>query len=120
MSDLDEINAATADFVAKLNAKNASGVADHYCDDGSVLPPGAPPMVGREAVQGFWKSMIDTGLCDVVITPTEIEVFGDHAIDRGTLAGKLGDQQVVGKYVVWWKRAEASWKLYNDIFNFDA
>ena len=120
MSDLEKLHAATAGFVAKLNAKDAAGVTDHYCDDGSVLPPGAPHVTGREAVQGFWKTMMDMGLGDVGITPVEIEVLGDHAIDRGTVTGRLGDQQVVGKYIVWWKRTEAGWKFYNDIFNFDA
>lgn len=120
MSDLDEIRSAVTSITNAINAKDAAGAAGHYDNDGSVLPPGAPQMVGREAIQNYWQTAADMGLTDVVITSVDIEIFGDQAIERGVLSGKLGDQALAGKYIVWWKKSGDGWKLYHDIWNFDA
>ena len=64
MNDLQDIQTAAADMAAAINARDSGAVANFYCDDASVLPPGAPIIPGREAIRGFWQSMIDMGLGD--------------------------------------------------------
>lgn len=119
MGEHGKIQAANEAMAGMINAKDSASTAGCYTSDGIILPPGAPPIQGSEAHKAFWQNMIEAGLTDVEITSNEIGLFGDQAIDRGTLTGKLGDQAAVGKYIVWWKKTADGWKIYNDIFNFD-
>ena len=120
MSAMDEIRAASRGIGEKVNAKDAGAAADYYTDDGKAQPSGSPEVSGKAAVRAFWQSMIDAGMSDTAINPVEIEILGSHAIDRGTFTAKLGDQDLAGKYMIWWKQTDAGWRAYNDIFNFDA
>lgn len=118
---------ATIKMLAEsLNDGDSAGVAAHYTDDASLLPPEAAKIDGREGIQGYWQGRIDAGVRDVALITKEIDNFGDVANEVGTISVTApsedgGRVQLAGKYVAVWKRGgDGAWRLHRDIWNFDA
>ena len=96
-----------------------------WADDGVQLPPGSPPVVGKEAIDARDRSDLEVNdYSEFVITNKEVEVNGDLAFARGdfkvTVAPKSGGDPVdfEGKYMtIFRQQADGSWKIYRDIFN---
>lgn len=119
MSILDTIRSLDTAMAADLNARDGSAAAARYTDGGAVLPPGAPFLEGSGAIAAAWQGAVDQGLTDIEIEPVEAEEFGEDAIARGVVRGRLGDIVLRGKYMVWWKKDGGDWKMHRDIWNFD-
>ena len=120
MSDIDEIKALDSGVANAINAGDAAAVAAHYTDDAAIHPPGAGRMDGKEAIQVYWQAGIDAGLSEVSIVASSVDVTGDGSVSVGTLSGKMGDAALTGKYIVIGKKTAGGWKIYHDIWNFDA
>ena len=120
MSDLEQIKALDSGVADGINAGNAEAVASNYSEDAAIHPPGATRIDGKVAIQGYWQAGIDAGLSNVSIVATSVDINGDTSVSVGTLSGKMGDADLTGKYVVIGKRTEDGWKIYQDIWNFDA
>ncbi len=120
MSDTDDIKALDAAIAGGINAGDAGAVAACYTDDAALMPPGAPTMAGIDAVTAYWAGAIEAGLTDVTITPSSVDVQGESSITIGTVAGKMGDAALTGKYILTCRRTAAGWKVTRDIWNFDA
>ena len=108
-----------------IKAKDATGIAALYAEDGAVMPPNAPIGKGRTGIQQTWASMMQTPGFDLAIVPEQIIVSssGDMALDRGTyrlaIAPNGTAQTDTGKYVVVWRKIGGEWKAAADIFNSD-
>ena len=108
-----------------VKAKDASGIAEMYAEDGAVMPPNAPIGKGRAAIQRTWASMMRTPGFALTFAPEQIVVSasGDMALDRGTynltIAPDGTTQTDTGKYVVVWRKIGGEWKAAADIFNSD-
>jgi uncharacterized protein (TIGR02246 family) len=106
-----------------VKAKDASGIAALYAEDGAVMPPNAPIGKGRAAIQQAWASMMRTPGFDLTFNPEQIVISssGDMALDRGTynltVAPAGTTQTDTGKYVVVWRKIGGDWKAAADIFN---
>ena len=106
-----------------VKAKDASGIAALYAEDGAVMPPNAPIGKGRAAIQQAWASMMRTPGFDLTFNPEQIVISssGDMALDRGTYNLKVAPagttQTDTGKYVVVWRKIGGDWKAAADIFN---
>jgi uncharacterized protein (TIGR02246 family) len=106
-----------------IKAKDASGIAALYAEDGAVMPPNAPIGKGRAAIQQAWASMMRTPGFDLTFNPEQIVISssGDMALDRGTynltVAPAGTTQTDTGKYVVVWRKIGGDWKAAADIFN---
>ena len=120
MSDIDTVRALDAAIIEGINAKDASMATSPYADDGSIMPPGAPTMSGKDAIQGYWQAAIDGGLSNVVAKITAAQVSGDIAVTTGTLEGAMGGNALSGKYTLYLRKGSDGWKVQNDIWNFDA
>jgi ketosteroid isomerase-like protein len=66
----------------------------------------------------YWQAGIDAGLGEISIVASS--VTGDSSVTVGTLSGKMGDAALTGKYIVIGKKTAGGWKIYHDIWNFDA
>ena len=119
MSDIDSVKALDAAIIAGINAKSADQATAPYADDGAIMPPGAPTMSGPDAIKGYWQAAIDGGLGNVVATITDAQVSGDIAVTMGTLTASMGDQALSGKYILYFRKGDAGWKVQRDIWNFD-
>jgi uncharacterized protein (TIGR02246 family) len=109
-------------FSEAFNKGDSVAVAAHYTDDAVLMPPGAPLMKGREAIQSFWKKGAEQ-LEGLRLTTLDVKPLGnDGAREIGTWAAKTkaaSPQEMTGKYVVIWQKVGADWKLATDIWNSD-
>jgi len=118
------IEANLKTFVAAFNKGDAATVAALYALDAKLLPPNGPIVEGRANIQTFWAAGITAGLKLWSLTPTDVTVAGNLAIETGkyvTTVPAAGDTTVSdeGKYVVVWRREGRGWKIIRDVFNSD-
>lgn len=88
-ADLAAIRATDSAFASAAGSGDAAGVAANYLPDAHLMPPNAPSMQGREAVQKFWSGLLDAYQVKFRVTADEVEGRGDLAYARGhyTLEG---------------------------------
>ena len=107
------------------NAGDADGVAALYAEDGVVLAPGAPAVVGRAAIRDFIASKSATykaaGLTSTGDEVTDVGVAGDMAWITGTFSVTDASRATVhkGKYVAIYRRANGKWAIIRDTWNSD-
>ena len=114
-----QIDSTNAAFVTALRHGDSAGMAAVYTEDGQILPPGAPVMSGKAAIQAFWQGALDMGVADGALETLELDVHGDTAAEVGQGVLKTKDGQVIdtAKYIVLWKRENEIWKWHRDIYN---
>jgi len=112
------VESTAKDFGAALTAKDEGRIGAMYAKDAIAFPPNSDMMKGREAIQAFWKGLMDAGMT-AQLEVLETESDGNLGVEVGKFNilgadGKMVDQ---GKYVVVWKKEDGAWKLYRDIWN---
>jgi uncharacterized protein (TIGR02246 family) len=118
------IEEACAKYSEAIRAGNVAGIVDVYTDDATILPPGGEIVKGRQAIGEFYKQLLQMGMKDIVFTTIEVGGSGDVAYEIGTTKVRIQPEGLEAiadstKYLVIWKRqADATWKVYVDIFNF--
>ena len=114
-----EIQSANAQFTAAFAAHDAQAVAALYTEDAKLLPPNTDFVVGRAAIQTFWQGAMDAGVAAVALTVEEALGTDSLAVEVGRfrLSSAAGDTIDEGKYMVWWKRTSAGWRLHRDTWN---
>ena len=112
------IEAANANFMAAYRANDARAVAECYTDDAQLLPANSEPITGKEAIEGFWRTVMGMGIAGARLDTVEVESQGDLAVEIGryALTGADGGTLDNGKYVVIWHRVAHEWKLHRDIW----
>lgn len=108
------------EWTAAFNKGDAAAVAAMYAADAYVLPPGHDIVKGRAAIEAFWKQAA-TQVADAKLATLDVLPLGPRAareIGTVTLVTKTQPaQQIVGKYVVLWRRIGGKWLLATDIWN---
>lgn len=109
------------DFITVFQEGDATRLEDFYCSDGQLLPPGAPAIVGKEQILGFWQTLMNAGINKFDLQTTEAEKFGNKVIEQGTYTIFAGNNLIVdqGKYMVIWKKEDGRLKISRDITNSD-
>jgi uncharacterized protein (TIGR02246 family) len=111
------IDAGNRKFEEAVAKGDAAAIARLYATDAEILPPGAPPMKGREAIEkGFgplvsqWKK--------ITLKTREVHPMGNLALEVSswTLEDASG-KGPEGKALVLWKKNGSTWQLYRDIWN---
>lgn len=105
--------------------KDVDRIVSYWTEDAIVLPPGSPPVVGKQAIRDFVSKAFQTPgfsiswkATDVVVAPS-----GDMAYtivtNRVSVTGPDGKPVVTnGKgATVWRKGQDGSWKCAVDIWN---
>lgn len=119
-----EIESANKQFAQALNKGDAAMIAQMYTEDAVVMPPEAEMIAGREAVQNYWRRVIEAGLKNLLLRSIRVDEYGADAareIGRfGVEAPGPRDQTgtVEGKYVVVWRKSGGLWLHDSDIWNF--
>ena len=107
-------------WTAAFNSGDGAAVAAMYAEDAYVLPPGADIVKGRVAIEAFWKQAVQQ-LGDAKLMTIDVLPLGPSAareIGMVTLKTKAQPpQEIVGKYVVVWRKIGRAWKLATDIWN---
>jgi ketosteroid isomerase-like protein len=88
------------------------------------MPPNAPPLEGRTAIQESAAGLLGAG-ANLRFETAEVKVAasGDMAITRGryfltleTPGGLIEDE---GSYLEVWEKVDGEWKITTDIYNTD-
>jgi uncharacterized protein (TIGR02246 family) len=109
-------------WAAAFNKGDAAAVAAMYVEDAYVLPPGHVMIKGRAAIESFWKQAAQH-LGNAKLVALDVAPLGPRAareIGTVTLETKAQPpQQIVGKFVVVWRKLGDRWLLATDIWNSD-
>jgi uncharacterized protein (TIGR02246 family) len=109
-------------WTAAFNKGDAATVAALYTEDAYVLPPGSAMVKGRAGIEAFWRQAAQQ-MTDAKLTTVDVLPLGRSAArEIGTVTLKTKSQppqEVVGKYVVVWRKVGRDWKLATDICNTD-
>ena len=116
----DAIMALEREWSDRFQAKDVDWIVDHHWGDSRQFPPGAPAVVGIEAIRTAWQTMADTEGLTLEWEPTFAKMSGDIAYDvgRGVLTTPDGKAQPV-KYLVVWEQRDGQWKIAVDMFSPD-
>lgn len=116
------IEKAYKTFSEAFLKRDASLAASAYDEHAIVFPPDSKPIQGKQAIESFWKGMIDSGVREAHLTTVELSGGGDYVHVRGTGVlkvqpqdGKPSERKI--KYVVIWKHTANGWKIDWDIWN---
>lgn len=117
-----DIEAANAVFASAAERGDSAALAELYADDAWVMPAASEKIVGREAIQKFWRGALGSGIAQISLKTIELYGGGrDHCTEVGRyeLRAKTGKVLDVGKYIVIWHREHGHWKLLRDMFSTD-
>jgi ketosteroid isomerase-like protein len=107
----------------------ASGATDSlasmFAQNAWQMPPNNPPLVGRDAIKGFWQQAMGWGKWSFSLQAEDVETSGSIAVERGKYkttftAGPGAPQGMTsvadhGSYVVFWRReADGNWRIVWD------
>ncbi|MEE8474418.1 MAG: DUF4440 domain-containing protein [Myxococcota bacterium] len=118
VDDAGAIMALEREWSDRFGAKDVDWIVGLHWEDARQLPPGAPPVVGSEAIRAAWQAMADTEGLTLKWEPTFAKVSGDLAYDvgKGVLTTADGTATPV-KYLVVWERRDGRWKIAVDMFS---
>lgn len=125
MDSRAEIEKLTAEFAKAVTNKDFAALGLLYEERARWLPPGAPIVEGRAAIQSAQKRMIEGGVQALDLECIDVIEAGDLAIEIGrtTLTIQPPSSESVianGKSVVVWRRQkDGTLKIVVDTFNSD-
>ena len=99
--------------------------AEAFAEDCWQMPPHVEPLVGREAVRGFWSQAVAWGQWRFTLETQDVVVSGPVAVERGRYvlefeAGPSAPEGMEsntdrGNYVVMWRRdGDGRWRIVWD------
>jgi uncharacterized protein (TIGR02246 family) len=121
-ADRAAIQEVTDAFTEAFLAGDFATVASLYTEDAVLLPPNAPSVSGRAAIQEFLATF--PPVTQIHITPVTVDGSGDLAYVHGTfhmvMTGPDGsDIEDTGKFLEVRRKVGEGWLLAYDIFNSD-
>jgi uncharacterized protein (TIGR02246 family) len=120
----DQIRSIGDDWNAFITSGDIDNIVALYADDAQFLIPGRPAIVGKDAIRSAWEGLLAMPGFGLVLTPQEVIVDGDLAMDRGTyrLSATPPEGTFVdtGKYLVAWQRTADGWRARADMINSDS
>ena len=118
------IDRLRATHVAALNANDAAGWTATFAEDAVQLPPIGPINTGIAAIGAFnERFMAMFAVSSFDITPMELQVHGDVAIEHGeytivlTPQGAPAGMSDSGKYITTYRRTDdGGWLIARDVW----
>jgi ketosteroid isomerase-like protein len=118
------------DLQKRVDAAIVAGDIDTYVTliaaDAVLMPPDAPPVVGREAIREWSRNNARAHVFEAYEpTDAELTIAGDWAFRRAsfrmTLAPRSGGPTIhdAGKFIIIYQRQQDGWKVARDIWNSD-
>ncbi len=125
LDDKETLLQVDRDFARATASRGVDGWISYFAEDGMMLPEGAPPIRGREAIRSLMASFFAVPGNSLEWEPrwSEISRSGDLGYTIGTSVSTSVDSagQPVskkGKYLtVWRKMEDGNWRVAADIGN---
>ena len=116
------IEANNARFTAAHVSGDQATIDEMFTVDAKCLPPGADPVIGRDAISKLTKEYLEYGVSEFSETTTDFYGNEDLLIDQGTYVMVYGPDKTreTGKYLNVWKKEAGVWKIYSNIWNTNA
>jgi uncharacterized protein (TIGR02246 family) len=118
-----DIRKIDADWNKAVADKDLDKITGYYADDARMMPPNAPPRVGKDEIRAGWDHMLKTPGMRLHFDPAVVRSSpdGQMAYDVGTYSyeGEMPNGPVHddGKYTVVWQRRDGNWKAVVDMFS---
>lgn len=119
--------AAIQATLSQLAAADASGdavlAARQFDSDANLMPPGGPPLRGRDEIEKLYRGMSSTAVRKISIDAEETWVMDDWAASRGTIRGEATyrdgqkTRPVNDKYLMLLKRSGERWEIVSLAWN---
>ncbi len=128
-ADVQAIKDVEAAWVKDAATKDAAKWASYFTDDGAGLYPGAPTVVGKDALKAAMTPMLADPNFALTFASTHAEASkgGDMVYSYGTYSMTMTNPKTKkpvtdhGKYLtVYTKQTDGSWKVVADTFNSDS
>jgi uncharacterized protein (TIGR02246 family) len=117
-ADTSALEAGTATWMEAFADKDIDAMSALYAEDSVLLPPDAPAIFGRDAINATMQEMFAAGL-SVELEDLEIKVVGDLGYKAGRYRTMAEDGSLIdrGKYIEIWSKVDGSWVIHRDIWN---
>lgn len=117
MTLFDQMQAKHTHFAECVNTGDIEALADHWCNDGILLPVSHPKIEGKEAIVAFWGSRFANSRFRLTNTVVNVDDLGDTAtvILEQTFTANLGDnpQTFSAKSLIVNKRClDGVWRIH--------
>ncbi len=124
-ADEAAVRAQSTSWAKAYNGGDAKGVAALYAEDAVLLPPGAPAVRGRAAIQEYFSKDIAgaraAGAVFVLNPKTDVGVSGDQGWESGTYQVTVKGAVVeTGKFLSVSRKKDGKWLYFRDTWNADA
>ncbi len=95
---------------------------NYFAEDVVQLISGQPPIIGRDAWVQAQKDAAELGDWNLELEILDFQFLGDHAVERGrgvqtfeaNSQSPIPSMQLVGDYLVFWKKYPEGWKIQYD------
>jgi ketosteroid isomerase-like protein len=118
-ASIDELNRR---FSRGFELGDPSLIASIYASDSVLFPPDVDMVEGLEAIESYWREVMDSGVKRAELETMELTGEGEFLLEKGTgvleiapYGGKPQERRL--KYVVVWKRTADGWRNHWDIWN---
>lgn len=110
-------------FNSAYNARDSAALAALFAADAVLLPPGAPAVVGRSAIEARYAAQFANIQSSFALYPGRIGVSGDLAWLRGeyqrvdvAVPGGV-PTNIIGKYLMTFSRDRGDWMITSDAWS---
>ena len=135
MNSRPEVEKLTAQFAKAVTDKDFAALEPIYEEGARFLPPGAPMVVGRAAIEASIRKMVAAGITALDLHAVDVIEAGDFVIEIGRTTVTIQPPGIlsfllffVGKrkftkqgksIVVWRRQKDGTLKIMADTFNSD-
>jgi uncharacterized protein (TIGR02246 family) len=109
MSAVEVTKKLSEDYAAAHQAGDGPAIARMFCDDGIIIPPGKPAIVGRQAIDEFFANL--TGGSNLTTETFHIQVEGAMAHNHGTVSWSENGERRILCYVDIYRLEGGEWKF---------
>jgi len=126
-ADVEALNEENRKYDYAVNSGNLDGFVALFTDDAVQMPNNDPIVVGKNEIRSRAEDNFANNTMKLTDTVKDIKVSGDWAIVRGNFTNVItpkdggADVTEVGKWIaVYQRQSDGSWKIYSEIWNFNA
>ncbi|MBK8349383.1 MAG: nuclear transport factor 2 family protein [Saprospiraceae bacterium] len=107
------------ELVRLANNAEWDEMSNLYTSDGVIYPPGAPPIMGRNAIATFWRTVSTRGMHSLQLHLVDLILSGDLLMANGkyTMRNKQNEILDLGKFMAIYRKEKNEWRLQTDMFN---